>query len=183
MSEQKKVLLDFVKMLNAHNILYMIIGGQANAIWGQPRMTLDIDIIIWVEREKFSHTIQLFTKYYKTGITDPEIFLTKTHVLPLMSPEGIKIDVIFGILPFEQEAIQRAVEVTIDEYKVKYCSIEDLILLKIISNREKDISDVKEILKRQINRIDRSYLDPRIKELSILLDRPEICELYKNGFV
>lgn len=60
----------------------MVIGGQANAIWGQPRMTLDINIIIWVEREEFSKTIKLLKKVFKVLAENPEEFLSRTQVIP-----------------------------------------------------------------------------------------------------
>ncbi|WP_255459135.1 hypothetical protein [Mucilaginibacter lacusdianchii] len=36
--------IDFVEMLNKHNVEYMIVGGYALAFHGKPRHTGDLDI-------------------------------------------------------------------------------------------------------------------------------------------
>jgi hypothetical protein len=41
-----------------------------------------------------------------------------------------------------------------------------------------DIEDVRWIINRQYHHLDRDYLEPLIKELSYLLERSEIWDLY-----
>jgi hypothetical protein len=65
---------------------------------------------------------------------------------------------------------------------VKFCTPEDLILHKIISERDRDRSDVAELLKRRRDTLDREYLDPRVHELAVLLDRPDIDQRYLAAF-
>ena len=95
-------------------------------------------------------------------------------MLPIKSNENLRIDIIFGALPFEKDALDRAVEVKIGNSFIKICTAEDLILFKIISERSKDIEDVRSILRFQKENLDYIYLEPRIMELSDLLDRPGI---------
>jgi hypothetical protein len=61
---------------------------------------------------------------------------------------------------------------------VLFCTAEDLILHKILSDRERDREDVRGILAAQRGKLDESYLDPRIRELADLLGRPSIWEEY-----
>ena len=42
--------------------------------------------------------------------------------------------------------------------------------------------DVAELLKRRRDTLDRDYLDPRVHELAVLLDRPDIDERYLAAF-
>ena len=44
----QKLLKKIANELNAHNIPYMVIGGQAVLIYGEPRLTKDIDITLGV---------------------------------------------------------------------------------------------------------------------------------------
>jgi hypothetical protein len=39
--------LDFVQLLNTHDVEYMVVGGYALAFHGKPRFTGDLDI--WIE--------------------------------------------------------------------------------------------------------------------------------------
>ena len=95
-------------------------------------------------------------------------------MLPIKNNENLRIDIIFGALPFEKAALDRAVEMKIGNSFIKFCTPEDLILFKIISERSKDLEDVRNLLRYQRDNLDYSYLEPRIKELSDLLDRPGI---------
>jgi len=43
----ENALSDITALFDRHEISYMVIGGLANARWGRPRATLDIDITVW----------------------------------------------------------------------------------------------------------------------------------------
>lgn len=44
----KKLLKKITNELNTHNIPYMVIGGQAVLLYGEPRLTKDIDIALGI---------------------------------------------------------------------------------------------------------------------------------------
>lgn len=44
----QKLLKKIANELSAHNIPYMVIGGQAVLLYGEPRLTKDIDIILGI---------------------------------------------------------------------------------------------------------------------------------------
>jgi hypothetical protein len=100
-------------------------------------------------------------------------------VLPLESRHGVRIDIIFGMLPFEQDAIRRARPIRIGDLEVRVCSPEDLIVMKIASERPRDLEDVRGVLRRRLADLDLDYLEPRIHELSSLLDRPELVQQWE----
>ena len=47
MSAQERALTDLARLLDRLEVPYMIIGGMANAVWGEPRATVDIDATGW----------------------------------------------------------------------------------------------------------------------------------------
>ena len=90
----------------------------------------------------------------------------------------------WGILlrpPFELEALNRAVTRKVAGTDVKFCTAEDLILHKIISEREQDLLDVRQLIDIRKAELDREYLDTRVKELADLLERPEILDTYRRA--
>lgn len=167
--------------LSKDRIPYMVIGGLANAIWGNPRSTIDIDVTIWIEDTDIEKTIANFQSKFTPLVDAPHEFVVKTRVLPIATKDNVRIDVIFGGLPFEHDAIIRAVNIDVAGVAVKFCTPEDLILLKIISKRQKDLDDVKGIVRNQMEKLDLSYLEPRIEELSTLLERPEILIFWQDS--
>ena len=60
---------------------------------------------------------------------------------------------------FEQSAFVRKLSVRLAGRKTYVPSPEDLILLKLVPGREKDILDVKGIMVRHRDRLDRKYLE------------------------
>ncbi len=167
-------LVELARTLSENNIPYMVIGGIANAVWGEPRATLDIDVTIWVDEDEADNVVSILSDSFRLLIADHISFIRETNVLPLESEDGVRVDLIFGKLSYEREAIARAVEVAIENVPVCFCTPEDLILHKIISDREKDINDARGVAIRRMSSLDINYLEPRIRELSNALDRPEI---------
>lgn len=90
----------------------MIIRGMANAVWGEPRATLDIDATVWVTDDDLDETITMLEKVFQPLVSNPREFILDTRLLPLETEQGVPIDLIFGTLPYEHEAIIRAVELT-----------------------------------------------------------------------
>jgi hypothetical protein len=174
MSALENALLGLAGFLTERGIPYMVIGGMANAVWGEPRATLDIDVTIWIEDPEIAGAVGDLTSAFRTLSADPVAFVRQNRVLPLESDEGVRMDVIFGLLPFEHAAIQRAVPVPVGGASVRFCTAEDLVLMKIISKRERDVADARAIVLRRFARLDLGYLEPRIAELASLLARNEI---------
>jgi hypothetical protein len=179
MSDQEGVLLRVAAALERQGIPYMVIGGLANVVWGEPRATLDVDVTVWVDEANLAGAVTDLTAAFRPLVEDPLEFLRETRVLPLESEEGVRIDVVFGLLPFEREAIARAVPIVVAGTPVRFCTAEDLILMKIISTREQDLADAEEVTVRRINLLDLGYLEPRIRELEDLLGRGEIARRWE----
>jgi hypothetical protein len=169
MTSQERALAGFASALMERRIPYMVVGGLANAVWGEPRATLDIDVTVWVEDRELARVIGELTSVFPALTTDPVDFVRKTRVLPLESGEGIRVDVIFGLLPFEREAIERSVPMKMAGVQVSFCTAEDLVLMKIVSARERDLADAKAIVLRRLRDLDLGYLEPRIAELAAFL--------------
>jgi hypothetical protein len=168
------------EVLESLHIEYAIVGGIANAVWGEPRATIDVDVTIAVEDSELGDTIQAIGRHFRSPVSDASAFVRHTRVLPLDTAEGVRIDVIFALLPFELDAIHRARKLTVADRIVAVVSPEDLVLMKIISDRPRDLADAEAILRRRATEMDRDYLEPRVRELANLLERDEILERWKQ---
>jgi hypothetical protein len=61
MNSLERALIDLAGVLSGNNISYMIIGGMANAVWGEPRSTIDIDATIWLDEKDAEHVVTLMS--------------------------------------------------------------------------------------------------------------------------
>ena len=179
MTDLEQALSDVTHHLEAADLPYMVIGGLANAVWGVPRATVDVDITVSVAEGAIDAVIAGLGERFQSLVERPVDFVQSHRVLPLRHPNGVRIDVIFALLPFEEEAIRRAVGRRVAGREVRFCTAEDLILHKVASERLRDRRDAEQIVRRRLGELDRDYLDPRIRELADLLERPAIWENYQ----
>jgi predicted nucleotidyltransferase len=166
------------RRLESGGIRYMVIGGVANAVWGVARATIDVDVTVLLDPERVDQLLEALGEEFTPRSSDPEGLSRRTRVVPVVHSSGVQVDIILALLPYEEEAVSRAVAVRVGGTPVRFCTAEDLILHKIISTRDRDLADVEALLLARGGRLDRSYLDPRVHELAVLLDRPELEQWY-----
>ena len=110
-------------------IPYMIIGGQAVLLYGEPRLTRDIDVTLGVDVNRLADLVTLADDLSLAPLVAPESFTRDTMVLPCQdATTGIRVDFIFSTSLYEQQAIRRAVAVTLGHTAVRFASAEDLIV-------------------------------------------------------
>jgi len=63
---------------------------------------------------------------------------------------------------------------------IPVASVEDLLLMKLISERQKDLSDARALLRRFRTSIDLGYLMPKLQELAEALAQPDILETIRT---
>lgn len=167
--------------LDKARIPYMVIGGVANLVWGVPRATFDVDLTVWVEPAGEKAAVKRLAEAFKALPKDPLSFMEETRVLPL-DISGTKVDVIFGQLPYEKQAVERARTVEFAGHRVKVCAPEDLVVHKIIAERPKDEEDLKGLARSVGAKLDREYLDPLVRSLAVQLERPDLWARYERIF-
>ena len=73
--------------LDGQSIPYMVIDGFAVTVWGEPRMTRDLDVTVSVPPEKLSATIQTVGSQFTSLVNNPIAFVSETRVLPILVHE------------------------------------------------------------------------------------------------
>jgi len=154
-----KILVALGTVLQTHEIPYMIIGGQAVLLYGEPRLTRDIDITLGVDIGHLDKLLGVASKLSLQPLPQdiPE-FVRQTMVLPCLHEEtGIRVDFIFSYTLYETQAITRANKVLINDTQVCFASVEDLIIHKIFAGRPRDLEDVRSVLVRNPD-VDKDYI-------------------------
>jgi predicted nucleotidyltransferase len=140
--------LEFIGLLESHDVDYLIIGGYAVALHGFPRFTGDIDFFVAVNPENAAKLIDVFKAFGfgEIGINQ-EDFLQPDFVVEI-GREPRKIQVLTGIdgVTFS-DCRSRRVEIELQGMNLKFIGKEDLIRNKKASARSKDLIDVDELNK------------------------------------
>jgi Nucleotidyl transferase of unknown function (DUF2204) len=168
-------LLALSTWLEEEAIPHATIGGVAVALIAQPRMTRDIDAVIWLEPDRWDDFIQSGAKYgIQPRLSDAVDFARLRRVLLLKhQPTGVDIDLSFGALPFEQEVIERAVQLSLGSLYLKISTPEDLIIMKAIAQRPKDLADIDAII-QTVKNIDHERVEYWVQQFADALEMPEL---------
>ena len=163
--------------LHQHEIPYMIIGGQAVLLHGEPRLTRDIDITLGIDVDRLKDILSLIEDVDLRALVEPQTFTRETLVLPCEDPgTGIRVDFIFSFTPYELQAIERAQKVKMGTAEVNFASKEDLVIHKIFSGRARDLEDVKSVLLKNPD-LDLDYVRDWLTKFSDSLEEPFISLL------
>ncbi|MEW6556788.1 MAG: DUF6036 family nucleotidyltransferase [Elusimicrobiota bacterium] len=167
----KKSTIDqlFVKV---HNLLkktktpYILIGGLAAGVLGQPRFTQDADFLIFLDRNKLSGFLEIAKKEgLKFDKKKVERTILERGVFRLFLG-NYHADFIINALNFGKSVLKRKIAIKFFNRLVAFPTPEDLILIKIIAGRELDLIDVKNIILRNAEKIDKKYLTQWAQKIS-----------------
>jgi hypothetical protein len=155
--------------------LSMIIGGVAVIAAGVPRETIDIDATILGQTSSPEMVLEaLARQQIVPRIADAITFAHERQVLLLRhEPSGITMEISFAWLPFEEEALSRAVTTDFSGVFLRMAIPEDLIVYKATAWRDRDRSDIERLLTLHADRIDLDRVRRLIVEISAVLEDPE----------
>jgi len=162
-------------LLQRFNNQGVIIGGVAVSLLGTPRFTVDVDVVFMLG---LSEIPTLLTEAEKQGIvpriTDPVDFARRNRVLLLRhDASGTDIDISLGILPFEAEMVARSNTCEIGQIQIRIPTPEDLIIMKAVARRPKDLEDIKAI-RASHPVLDRARIQYWIEQFGEALDLPDL---------
>ena len=141
-----KDLREFVALLNAARVKYVIVGGYAVAFHGRPRFTGDIDIFIERSVDNGKKVVSVLNSFGFAELkVTAEDLCRDDLVLQLGFPPN-RIDVMTSIdgVSFEQSWATRA-EATVAEVPMHFISRELLIQNKKRAGRPKDLADAEDL--------------------------------------
>jgi len=150
----------------------MIIGGIAVIAAGVPRETIDIDGTVLGRTTRVEDAIEVFERHaIQPRIPDALKFARERQVLLLRhDPSGVTVDISFAWLPFEEQALGRALEMTLEGVAVRVAMPEDLIVYKAAAWRDRDRSDIERLLALHWGQIDLQRVRRLVGEIANALD-------------
>ena len=141
-------LADLMKWLDDTKMPSMIIGGVAASVLGQPRLTQDIDALATLPEADWANAVSTAAGHgILPRIENPLDFARRSRVLLMRhAASAINIDLTFGRLSFEQTAIDNSEIHEIGGLRVRLPRVEDLLIMKAIARRPKDLQDIEGLL-------------------------------------
>jgi len=157
MSSASRVLeaaLRLIDVLDGSDTRYALMGGLAIPIWGIPRATFDVDVVLSVDATGLAAFLDaargarfVVAAPHATGFRDVLHGMEKLS-LDWWTPESqrVEVDVFLVTTPYQEAAFARRCPVQIDGRSAWVLSAADLILHKLVASRPKDLADIQNIL-------------------------------------
>jgi predicted nucleotidyltransferase len=158
----------------------VIIGGIAVGFLGKPRFTADVDAMFLLSTQAIPKFLELArAENIIPRIQNAEEFARKNRILLLMhTPTETDIDVSLGILPFEEEMVERGSIKSFASLSIRLPTPEDLIIMKAIAHRPKDLEDIRTIAENYPN-LDMKRIEGWIQAFGEVLETPDLWDLVK----
>jgi len=155
---------EFADLFEARGYRYAVMGGIATRVLGIPRPTYDVDFALAISRDLLP---ELFDAAEKAGYHVPVAYqsgwVDRVADMPIvklgmqLGAQGIDIDVFLAESTFLESVLARRSQHEIGGKPVWLISPEDLIVLKILADRDRDRGDVQDVLFMQ-GELDRDYM-------------------------
>lgn len=153
---------------------YFITGGVAVSIWGRPRATFDIDIVVQLLEPKVVPLLQALRKISRLNYVSEEAaydaIRRKSEFNFIDTETNLKVD--FWIMkqtPAMSREFQRRVSIKLSDQTVYFISPGDLILSKLDwyqqSQSTRHLEDIESIIRLSRRKLDKNYLATWAKRL------------------
>lgn len=162
---------------------FCFIGGIAVQRWGENRLTTDLDLTVLTNFENDEKYIAQALDFLKPRRPDAAQFALTSRVLLAQTINGVPVDISLGGLPFEQDMIADSSYFDfIEDVTLRTCSAESLVAMKAFAGRPRDWQDVRGILVKQGDLLDRKKVIELLTPLVHLKEEPEILDQLKLLF-
>lgn len=137
---------EFLRLLNAHQVEYLLIGGYAVAYHGYPRATADMDIWTAVHPQNAERIVLALKEFgFDLPGLSPDLFLKEGQIIRMGVPP-VRIEIATGIsgVSFGECYAARVVDV-LDGVAVNLISLAHLKANKQAAGRHRDLDDLEHL--------------------------------------
>lgn len=173
--DQPELLSYVANALERTGVPYLLVGSFASSIWGEPRLTLDIDMVIDVRLDQIPLLCRAFPspEFYVSEPAALDAVQRKRQFNVIHPSSGNKIDFIISREDaWNRMQLTRGSRHRFDEHtELRVCSPEDVIISKMRYFQEgqspKHLRDIAGILDIQSDRVDHEYIQHWAKEFGL----------------
>jgi hypothetical protein len=176
-----KLLGDLRDALASLDISWFVIGAQAAIVHGANRLTADVDVTLDLRKTPVARLLKaLASQGFKPQIPDPK-FIELTRVIPVLHVNtSIPVDLVLAGPGLEEQFFERAVAIRVGSRNILFAAPEDLIVMKVLSSRPKDLQDVESILAARRDALDISLIRKTLKTAELLLDQSDLLPAFER---
>jgi len=165
--------VDLVTALADLQLSPTFIGGVAVSLIAEPRYTGDLDALVVFDTANAQALLDTLERHGfhprfsdMLGVARTSRMVTLTH-----DATGSIVDIALGCTPFESELQERSTQHDLAGVTIQIPTPEDLVIMKAIANRPKDLEDIRSIVRAYPN-LDRERIRFWVEQYAEVLENP-----------
>lgn len=160
---------------------WYLFGAQAAIIYGAARLTADVDVTVQLDGAPSEALVSaLHNAGFVVRVPDPE-FVAHTRVLPVTHvPSGIPADIVLAGPGIEELFLARARVFDVDGVRVPVACAEDIVVMKMLAGRAKDLDDMVAILAAHPDDLDLDLVRSTLRMLEEALDQSDLSPAFEQ---
>jgi len=164
--EPDELLRRVVETLERLDLPYLITGSVATILYGEPRFTNDIDVVVRLSPNRIDDLVEAFPgdEFYLDAERIRQAVASKSQFSIIHPSSGLKIDMIIPAMDdFDRSRFARATHVRpAEDYEATFASAEDVIVKKLQfyaeGGSDKHLRDIASVLRISASDVDRDYV-------------------------
>lgn len=137
--DQPELLRRLAAVLDQLGLPYLITGSVATIYWGEPRLTIDIDVVVELTLDALPRLLRQFPapEFYVSDEAAEEAVRRQRQFNVIHPASGLKVDVIVAAMDaFDRSRFARARRVDLGGFEATLAAPEDAILKKLVCYEE-----------------------------------------------
>lgn len=135
-------------LFEEHDVDYTLVGGHAVNFYGYVRATQDMDLLVLPTAENAGRIMDALSAFGFGGAGIPRELFERDQGAVHLGVEPNRIDILTSLKGIDNTRIFKGAQrVEIDGVAVNIISLEDLVQVKLSSDRPRDLADADELSK------------------------------------
>lgn len=179
--------VDAIATILAHRQISHAFGGAlAQNYWGVVRATQDVDVLAMIPALRFQDLVDDLDAagFRARGGDGVERHIAVGDVRAALRESGlfsvwlgnVKVELFTPLLPLQHRILERALAMPWRDRTIPVTTAEDLIVLKMVFHRDKDLRDIRAMIATSGERLDRNYL---LAQATAVLEPERTTELQR----
>ena len=171
-----EVLADLGRAFAGLGVRWYLFGAQAAILYGSARLSADVDVTVALGQHSVAELVRtLVACGFEERVPEAAAFAEEHRVLPVVHrPTRMPADVILSGPGLEEGFLARTETRTIEDVAVPVASASDLVVMKILAGRPRDLEDATAVLRAQGDGLDAGHARALLEELERALDRRDL---------
>jgi hypothetical protein len=162
--------------LGTLGVRWFLFGAQAAILYGVVRLSADVDVTVDLGKRSVPELVTaLAAAGFELRIPDAGRFAEATRVMPFVHRASrLPLDVVLAGPGLEEQFFAGAQERLVGDVRVPVVCAEDLVAMKVLAGRPRDLDDVGAIARVRRDDLDLDRIRVTLRMLERALDRSDL---------